>query len=161
MSVRVYVPCTWSQLHDILVAGGVGPVPVPAHAVTGALRTAYPDAGEEEWEYAALTAAAQEAIGLVTDDDPPRRVVVAMDAESMVPVEEPDPSTVQVDEVVPLRKVAAVHVDSEDAEETVAAAVKAWQAAQDGDDEAVAAVDRCLDHELGWFAPQELDDLFD
>jgi hypothetical protein len=159
MSVRVYVPSSWSGLREMLVAGGVGPVPVAAHAVTDALRAAYPDGGEEEWEYAAMTAAAQEAIGLVTEDDPPRRVVVAMDADSTLPVDGAEPSAVQVDEVVPLRKVAAVHVDSEDAETAVASAVAAWEKAQDGDEEAIASVDRCLEHELGWFAPQELDEL--
>jgi hypothetical protein len=159
MSVRVYVPCSWSRLREILVAGGIGPAPVAAHAVTDGLRSAYPDGDEEAWEYAAMTAAAQEAIGLVTEDDPPRRVVVAMDAESTLPVDGPEPSAVEVDEVVPLRKVAAVHVDSEDAEEAVAAAVAAWEQAQDGEEAAIARVDRCLDHELGWFAPQELDEL--
>lgn len=156
MSVRVYVPSSTLLLQDLLVSGGVGPVPIRAHAVTEGLRSALGDAGEEEWEYAALTAAAQDSLGLLTEDEAPRRVVVVAEAESAVPVPGPDPSLVELDEVVPLRKVAAVHVDSDDAADDVVAARDAWPRAGEGDQAATEVVERCLDHELGWFATQEI-----
>jgi hypothetical protein len=159
VTVRVYVPSSTRLLGDLLLSGGVGPVPVLAHAVTDELRSALPDAGEEEWEYAALTAAAQDSLGLIAEDDRPRRVVVVAEADSATPVPGAPTGLVEVDEVVPLRQVVAVHVDSDDAADDVAAARAAWRAAQDGDHAAAAAVDRCLDHELGWFATQEVGDL--
>ncbi len=159
MSTRVYVPSSLELLSDLLVSGGVGPVPVLAHAVTDSLRAALADAGEEEWEYAALTAAAQDSLGLIGEEGTPRRVVVVAEADSVTPVSGAEDSLVEIGEVVPLRKLAAVHVDSEEAADDVAAAREVWSAAVDGDQEAAALVERCLDHELGWFATQEIGDL--
>ena len=159
MSTRVYVPSSTGGLQNLLLSGGVGPVPVLAHAVTADLRSALPDAGEEEWEYAALTSAAQDSIGLIADEDRPCRVVVVAEAETVLPVPEGEPSLVEIVEVVPLRNVVALHLDSDDAAEDVAAAREVWSAAQEGDEAALATVDRCLDHELGWFATQEIGDL--
>lgn len=156
---RVYVPCSLALLSEIVVAGGVGPAPVMAHAVTPALRTGYAEAGEEEWEYAAMSAAAQGSIGLLTEVDPPRRVVLALDADSVLPVEGREPTLVEVTEVVPIRNLASVHVDSADAEEAVAAARDCWSLAEAGDADAETTVERCLDHELGWYAAQEIGDL--
>jgi hypothetical protein len=146
------------RLRDLLLSGGIGPVPVPAHAVTDGLRSAFPEAEEEEWEYAALTAAAQDSLALIAEDDAPRRVVVVAEADSVVPAEG---SLVEIDEVVPLRKVVAVHVDSEDAVDDVAAARAAWPDAEAGDEAASVTVERCVDHELGWFATQEIGELVD
>jgi hypothetical protein len=156
VTTRVYVPSTSSRLHDLLVSGGLGPVPVLAHALTDEVRGALPELGEEELEYAALTTAAQDSLGLLTDEDRPQRVVVVAEASSTLPVGGAESSLVEVDEVIPLAKVVAVHIDSEDAGEDVAAARDAYAAAGDGDEGAVALVERCLDHELGWFATQEL-----
>lgn len=158
---RVYVPTSLSGLAQLLVAGGVGPAPLLGHAVTRRLREEYPEGDEEQWEYVAMTAAAQDALGLLTDDDRPRRVVLALDAGSVADVTGEDPTLVELSEVVPLRRLAAVHVDSPDAEDAVAAARQRWAAAEDGDEDATAVVERCLDHELGWYAAQEIGDLLD
>jgi hypothetical protein len=157
VSTRVYVPSSITGLKELLVSGGIGPVPLHAHAVTDDVRAALPDAAEEEWEYAVLNAAALDSVGLLTEDDPPRRVVVVAEAGSVTPGS--DGSLVEVDEVVPLRQVVAVHVDGDDAAEVVAAARAVWSEAEAGDEAATAAVERCLDHELGWFATQEIGDL--
>lgn len=162
---RVYVPSTWSGLGGLRATGAL-PAPLPAHAVTDALREAYADGGDEEWEYAAAAAAAQASVGLLAasgGSDPARRVVVAVDVpESGVrPLAGEDPTAVEVTGAVPLRRVAAVMVDVPDAEPAVAAAVDAWPAAEAGDADAVARVERCLDHELGWWATQELGPLLD
>lgn len=159
--VRVYVPSSLGLLREVLVSGGVGPVPLLGHAVTDALRAAYPEGDEEEWEYAALTAAAQDSLGLLGEDDAPRRVVVALDADTVLPVEGHEPTLVEIGAAVPLRRVAAVHVDSEDAAETVLAARQRWAAAEAGDVEAARVVEQCLDHELGWYAAQEIGALVD
>ena len=161
MSTRVYVPATATLLRGIVTEDGIGPAPFVAHAVTDRLRAEMPDGGDEEWEYAASASAAQSSLGLLLDEDQPRRVVVAVDAGTVLPVEGDDPTLVSVEEVVPFRRIAAVLVDDEDAEGVVAAARAAWEAAEAGDADAEVVVERCLDHELGWWATQEVGDLLD
>ena len=114
MSVRIYVPATLTMLARYADDGGVGPAPVRARAVTAWLREAWPEADEEEWEYAALMAAADDSAGLLTDEDPPRRVVLAADVDSAV--ESDDSSLVEVDSAFPCALVKAVHADTEDLE---------------------------------------------
>jgi len=161
MSTRVYVPSSIDRLRELVVSGGLGPVPILAHAVTDSLRSSMGDAGEEDWEYAALTAAALDSVGLIADDESPRRVVLVAEADSVFPVAGAEVSLVEIAEVVPLRNVVAVHVDSEDAAADVSAAREAWSAAGEGDGAAVATLEQCLDHELGWFATQEIGDLIE
>lgn len=162
MSTRAYVPSTLGRLRDVVASGGIGPVPVLAHAVTDALREVYADGGEEEWEYAAMVSAAQDSLALIGAGDRPRRVVIAVDAKLAVPVTgSADVSLVELQDVVPGRNIAAVHVDSADAEADVADAVEVWARSAEGDPEATRTVARCLDHELGWFAAQEIGDLLD
>lgn len=60
---------------------------------------------------------------------------------------------------VRLAKAAAVHVDSDDAEEDVTAAADALDAADAGDDDAQFVVDGAEDHELLWYATQEIPNL--
>lgn len=151
MTTRVYLPSSIALLRDLLVSGGLGPAPLVAHAVTGPLRAVCADAGDEELEYAALTAAAQDSVALLTSDDPARRVVVVAEVETVLPAEGGEPTLVEVGEVVPLRRVVAVHADSEEAAADVAAARDGLE----GDDAALELLDRCLDHELGWYATQE------
>lgn len=159
MTTRVYVATTWSGLRQVVTADGIGPAPFFGHAVTRALRAAWPEGGDEELEYAATTAAARTSLGLLTDEEPPRRVVLAVDAETVVESEDEDPSVVEVGEVIPMRRVAAVLVDTEDAAADVAAAREAWPATLQGDTDAEAVVDRCLDRDLAWFAVQEVGEL--
>lgn len=159
MSRRVYVATTWTGLRQVVTADGIGPAPFFGHAVTRGLRAAWPDGGDEELEYAATTAAARTSLGLLTEEDPPRRVVLAVDAETVVESDDADPTVVEVGEVVPMRLVAAVLVDTEDAADDVRAAREAWPATLRGDDGAEAVLDRCLDRDLAWFAVQEIGEL--
>jgi hypothetical protein len=161
VSIRVYVPSSYALLREAVVSGGIGPSPLLAHAVTDALRAELADGTDEDWEYVAMTAAAQDSLALLTDEDPPRRVVIAVDVDSVLPVEHEDLTLVEVAEVVPLRAVAAVHVDAEDAEDAVAEARPLWERAAEGDEKAAAVVERCTDHELGWYATQEIGTLLE
>ena len=86
-------------------------------------------------------------------------MVVAVDAETVLPAEDEDPSVVEVSEVVPYRRIAAVLVDPADAQDVVAAASARWAEAEAGDAEAEQVVDRCLDLDLAWYAAQEIGDL--
>ena len=78
------------------------------------MREAWPEADEEEWEYAALMAAADDSAALLTDEDPPRRVVLAADVDSAV--ESDDSTIVEVLSAFPFRLVKAVHADTDDLE---------------------------------------------
>jgi hypothetical protein len=158
MTVRVYIPSSPLRLRDLLLSGGIGPAPLVAHAVTEPLRASYGGAGEEELEYAVLTAAAQDSVALLGATEPPRRVVVVAEVGPARPVEGGGPSLVEVDDVVPLRRVVAVHADDAAAREAVGAA---RQGLEDAGADAVALLDDCLDHELGWYATQETAQLLD
>jgi hypothetical protein len=60
---------------------------------------------------------------------------------------------------VPVQSVAAIHVDSADATEDVAAAADQVEEALAGDPDAQFTVDSAEDHELEWFDVSELDTL--
>lgn len=160
MTTRVYVPSSMTGLRDLVTADGIGPAPFVAHAVTAALRAAYDDGNEEEWEYAAAAAASRASLALISEDDDPRRVVVAVEAGTVRPAEgAEDPTLVSVEEVVPFRRIESVLVDLPEAGDDVRAAAASMLAADQGDEEAEAVVERALDHELAWFATQEIGDL--
>jgi len=135
VSTRVYVPASLSLLARFTEEGGIGPTPVHAHAVTAWLRAAWPEADEEEWEYAALMAAADASLALLTAEDQPRRVVVVAEAKDLL--EDPESTALTVDSAIPMRVVHAVHADPVDIDPSLPE--------QLGD--------------LGWFGVQEIPDL--
>jgi hypothetical protein len=99
-------------------------------------------------------------------DAPRKRVVVALDVPDGAAAADPDRGLdpgalgeVRIANAVPLAKAAAVHVDSADAEKDVTAAAAALGAADQGDDDAQFVVDGAEDHELLWFATQEIPNL--
>ncbi|MFZ3570200.1 DUF6912 family protein [Streptomyces sp. BH097] len=163
--MRVYVPLSLPRLAEAYKAGEIGPAPVTAFAVTPALREWYLSEDIEELEYAALGRAALASLRLVAADPGAarRRVVVAVDVPDRAVVADPDRGGEQgalgeltVRETVPLAKAAAVHVDSGDADADVRAAAEALAAADRGDDDAQFVVDGAEDHDLLWFATQEI-----
>jgi hypothetical protein len=97
-------------------------------------------------------------VGLLTGEEPARRVVLAVDVPRVSKVDSDDPTVVRVDETVPLRRIAAVLADALDAEADVA---RARDAAAAGAPEAEVLLERCLAHELGWWAAQEIDALLE
>ncbi|MDG4861617.1 hypothetical protein P8605_26120, partial [Streptomyces sp. T-3] len=95
-----------------------------------------------------------------------RRVVLAVDVPDAEASVDPDRGLdagalgeVRIASAVPLAKAAAVHVDADDAEGDVSAAADALGAADQGDDDAQFTVDGAEDHELLWFATQEIPNL--
>jgi len=163
--MRVYVPLTLPALAEAHRTGELGAEPLLAYAVTPALREWYLSDDIEELEYAALSRAALASLRLLAADQaaPRRRVVVAVDVPDRATAVDPDrgldPAAlgeVRVTGAVRLAKTAAVHVDAGDAEADVTAAAKALAAADGGDDDAQFVVDGAEDHELLWFAPQEI-----
>ncbi|CAM5734409.1 putative protein OS=Streptomyces tendae OX=1932 GN=GUR47_07415 PE=4 SV=1 [Streptomyces tendae] len=162
--MRVYVPLTLTGLAEAHRAGELGAGPLVAYAVTPALREWYRSDDIEELEYAALNRAALASLRLLAADGDAvrRRVVVAADVPDGAVAAGPDPAAlgeVRVAGPLPLAKAAAVHVDSDDAEADVRAATGALAAADGGDDDAQSVVDGAEDHELLWYATQEIPNL--
>lgn len=135
MSVRVYIPTSLDALARYSEEGGIGPSPVHGHAVTEWLRESWPEANEEEWAYAALMAAADDASASLTAEDRPRRVVLVAEVERVT--EDRESTAVSVDTAVSMRLMLAVHADTEDVDASVPESL--------GD--------------LGWFGVQEIPDL--
>jgi hypothetical protein len=162
-NIRVYLPATLPALTALRERGELVAVG-EAHAVTPALREWYAEGDEEELEYVAFTRAAQAALRLLrrAPDAPRRRVVVSAD----IPLghlagsdSELGSSAVRLGAAVPLRAVAAIHVDGSEAEADVEAATRVVEEALAGDPDAQFTVDSAEDHELAWYDVTELDEL--
>jgi hypothetical protein len=165
--MRVYLPSTLSGLRTLLDTGGLGDPPLPAYAVTGALREWYAEGDEEELEYAAMTLAARASIRLLDRGlllEPglrARRVVVVAEVGSIEPAPAVDRAAVRVLEPVPLPVVQAVHVDGAEAEADVRAAAEAVVQADLGSEDAAFVVEQAEGHELQWYATQEIGPLLE
>ena len=160
---RVYLPTTLPGLAQAHAAG-VLLAPVPAHAVTAAVREWYTEGDTEEYEYVALTEAAESSLRLLAADPaaPRRRVVVAVDVAEPAVTDTPDGpsrSAVLVGGDVPISTVASVHVDEESAVKIIAEAIIALAAADAGDDDARFALDEAEATELLWYDVTEIGDL--
>ncbi len=157
--MRVYLPATVATVAAHLASGTDRVLPAgAAYAVTPALVEWYADGDVEEMEYAAMTLAAEASVALLATDPTVvrRRVVVAADVAEADVSMSPDPSRdsrgrLDVRRPVTFDMIAAVHVDDVRAEPDVAAA-----AADPTDDFAAGGA---ADHELLWYATQEIDAL--
>ena len=163
--MRVYLPATTTTLRS-LVDDGVLPGPHTAFAVTDQLRRFYALTDEqadlEEFEYAALLAAARGSLRLL-DVEPTaarRRVVIAADvpdaAVRPVDDDEEERGAVRIETDVRLQHVASAHIDGAEAEADVSAAVAVVLEADLGSDDAQFVVDQAEGHELAWYARQEI-----
>ncbi|MFI5695914.1 DUF6912 family protein [Kribbella sp. NPDC051586] len=162
--MRVYIPSTLQLLSAACNAGEIGPAPLPAYAVTPALREWYAEGDDEELEYAAMAQAGRASVGLLSADPTTarRRVVIAAEVSAVPPADgsvELGDARLELHVVIPWRAVAAVHVDATDAIPVIRKAADLWEAAQNGDDDAVFALDSCEGEDLLWYATQEIPDL--
>jgi len=140
--------------------------PHTAFAVTPQLREYFTvsdaEADTEELEYAALLTAARASLRLLDIDPlaPRRRVVLAADVadEAVQPMDDPhvERGAVRVTVEIRVQDVASAHIDGEDAEDDVRAAVNVVLEADLGSDDAQFVVDQAEGHELAWYATQEI-----
>ncbi|MFI6980169.1 DUF6912 family protein [Embleya sp. NPDC050154] len=152
--MRVFIPTTPAGLASVHAEGAIVSAPLPAYAVTDAFRAWYESEDEEELEYGALTRAAETSLRLLAGEPGgTRRIVLAADVpDHLVSVRAQDePGAVLVDATVPRKRIAAVHMDTAEAEEAIAAALAGGLT-----DDLIEATE---EHELLWFATQELADL--
>jgi hypothetical protein len=156
--VRVYVPATMQLLVEVLNGNAV-PAEV-GYAVTPSLREWYVEGDDDELEYVAMTSAARASLRLLAKrpNDLPRRVVLAVDVPDADALPRPDidRAAVHLQRPPPLSCVVSAHVDDSAAEPDVRCAQAALAAAAEGDEDAEFVVDGVEDHELAWYAAQEI-----
>jgi hypothetical protein len=156
--VRVYIPATIAMLRELEANGEFRARSGTAFALTPALREAYLSGSDEELEYAALLDAARASLRLINAEEKgePRRVVVSADVDSVTLRADLDAAVVRLDGPVRIAQIAAIHVDAAEAADAVAAAAAVIDAADLGDPDAEFTLGDAEDHELAWYAPQEL-----
>ncbi|MDX8033537.1 hypothetical protein SK803_25235 [Lentzea sp. BCCO 10_0856] len=156
--MRVYIPATVPMLRTLVDSGELTPIGGTAFALTPALRESYAAGDTEELEYAAMLDAARASLRLLAGDEKAeaRRAVIAVDMEDVTLRPDLDFSVVKVVGSFTIKDVASVHLDTAEAEEDVRAAADVVDAADLGDPDAEFALGSAEDHELAWYAAQEL-----
>jgi hypothetical protein len=160
--MRVYIPATLAMLRTLVDSGELLPVAGTAFALTPMLRESYAVGDTEELEYVVMNEAARASLRLLADELDSdsaalaRRVVVAADVERVRLRPDLDDAAVTVTGAVPASAIAAVHVDVAEAEDAVRTAVAVVDAADLGDPDAEFAVGDVEDHDMAWYATQEI-----
>ncbi|MFF0543036.1 DUF6912 family protein [Nocardia thailandica] len=170
--MRVYIPATVAVLRRLLEDREVFPLGATAFAVTPALREAYASGDDEELAEVAMAEAARASLRLLAAERDPepeaadgadggpapvyRRAVVAADVTGARLRPDLDDAVVKLAGPVSLNQVASVHVDLVEAEPHVAKAVDVVDAADLGDEDAEFVLGDAEDHQLAWYATQEL-----
>ena len=161
--MRVYIPATVAMLQQLVADGSLWPVSGTAFAVTPALREAYAEGDDDELSEVALREAALASLRLLATDcgpeSPPRRAVLVADLDDTADVtlrRDLDDAVVRLGAPVMMDDVAAAFVDNAAAEPDVIAAIAVIDAADLGDEDAELTVGDAQDHDLAWYATQEL-----
>jgi hypothetical protein len=157
------------MLQRLVADGVIFPVSGTAFAVTPTLRESYAEGDDEELAEVALREAALGSLRLLAVDQdspdgdalPPRRAVLVADVGSATARPDLDDAVVRVSEPVALGDLVAVYVDIAAAEPAVRAAMDLIDAADLGDEDAELVVGDAQDHDLAWYATQELPFLLD
>jgi hypothetical protein len=171
--MQVYIPTTLAMLQQLVADGSLWPVNGTAFAVTPTLREAYAQGDEDELVDVALREAALASLRLLAAHEAegadetarPRRAVLAAEVDfgesgaTFRP--DLDDAVVRLAGPVAIDRVVAAYVDNADAEPAVVNAIKAIDAADLGDEDADLIVGDAQDHDLAWYANQELPFLLD
>jgi hypothetical protein len=163
--IHVYIPATLAVLQQLVADGSFSPLSGTAFAVTPKLRESYAEGDDDELAEVALREAALASLRLLAADPdgalPPRRAVVAAEVEDAKYRPDLDDAVVRLAAPVAMDQVVAAYVDNAAAEPAVAAAIEAIDAADLGDEDADLIVGDAADHDLAWYATQELPFLLD
>ena len=162
---RVYIPATLAMLEQFVTEGFLQPRSGTAFAVTPALREAYAHGDDEELAEVALGEAALASLRLLAGESEPRlrRAVLVADVPDSAVTARPDldDAVVRISGPVAMDQVVAAYVDNADAEPAVEAAIAVIDDADLGDEDAELTVGDAQDHDLAWYATQELPFLLD
>ncbi|OBH01095.1 MULTISPECIES: hypothetical protein [unclassified Mycobacterium] len=174
--IQVYIPATLEMLQQLITDGSLWPVNGTAFAVTPALREAYAEGDDDELADVALREAALASLRLLAAQEdhhaqegqaglPPRRAVLAAEVdwgESGARYRpDLDDAVVRLAAPVTIEQVVAAYVDNAAAEPDVTRAIEVIDDADLGDEDAELVVGDALDHDLAWYANQELPFLLD
>ncbi|MGH3597697.1 MAG: DUF6912 family protein [Mycobacterium sp.] len=169
--MQIYIPVTLAMLAQLIAEGSVSPVNGTAFAVTPRLREAYAEGDDDELGEVALRDAALASLRLLAATAeaserwgaqlPPRRAVLVADVGDVTLRPDLDDAVVRIGAPVPIDDVVAAFVDNADAQAHVTAAIAVVDAADLGDEDAELSIGDAQDHDLAWYAPQELPFLLD
>ena len=164
--MQIYIPVTLAMLQQLVTDGSLWPVNGTAFAVTPRLREAYAEGDDDELGEVALQEAALASLRLLAgaaDDagqpgetSPPRRAVLLADVGDVTLRPDLDDAVVRIGAPVTTDAVLAAFVDNAAAEAHVKAAIAVIDAADLGDEDAELTVGDAQDHDLAWYAAQEL-----
>ncbi|GAM49968.1 DUF6912 family protein [Nocardia seriolae] len=173
--LRVYVPATVPMLRELVADREIRALNDTAFAVTPALREAYASGDDEELAEVAMAEAARAALRLLAEEQAAadvrgpgdesdaapggpifRRAVIAADVDGATLRPDLDDAVVRLSAPIPYDRIASIHVDLAEAESEVAKAVEVIDAADMGDADAEFVLGDAEDHQLAWYAAQEL-----
>jgi hypothetical protein len=161
---QVFIPATLAMLQQLVADGSLWPVSGTAFAVTPTLREAYAEGDDDELADVALREAALASIRLlaalkaegVDKALSPRRAVLAAEVDDVKFRPDLDDAVVRLAAPVAIEQVIAAYVDNAGAEPAVSKAIEVIDAADLGDEDADLIVGDAQDHDLAWYANQEL-----
>ncbi len=166
--MRVYLPATLTMLQQLVTVGSLWPVNGTAFAVTPRLRESYAEGDDDELSEVALRDAALASLRLLAgaadasaQDLPPRRAVLVADVDDVSLRPDLDDAVVRLSRPVAADQVVAAYVDNAAAEAAITAAIAVVDDADLGDEDAELLVGDAQDHDLAWYATQELPFLLD
>jgi hypothetical protein len=168
-AIQVYIPATLAMLQQLVTDGSLWPVNGTAFAVTPRLREAYAEGDDDELADVALREAALASLRLLAAHDAedadqtlrPRRVVLSAEVDDVKFRPDLDDAVVRLGAPVAIDQVIAAYVDNSGAEDAVTKALAVIDAADLGDEDADLIVGDAQDHDLAWYANQELPFLLD
>ncbi len=163
--MRVYIPATLAMLQQLVADRTLHARSGTAFAVTPTLRESYAEGDDDELAEVALREAALASLRLLAGEGqsgmPPRRAVMEAEVDDVTARPDLDDAVVRLAGPVAFDDVIAAYVDNADAEAAVLPAIEAVDAADLGDEDAEFVVGDAQDHDLAWYAPQELPFLLD
>ncbi|MDQ1487018.1 MAG: hypothetical protein QOJ62_2711 [Actinomycetota bacterium] len=158
--VRVYIPATLAMLARLVADEQMHALSGTAFAVTPTLRESYAEGDDDELAEVALREAAMASLRLLAAEGggelPPRRAVLVAEVDGVTARPDLDDAVVRLAGPVGIADVIAAYVDNATAESAVTAAVEVVDAADLGDEDAELTVGDAQDHDLAWYATQEL-----
>ncbi|ULE33569.1 DUF6912 family protein [Mycobacterium sp. IDR2000157661] len=158
--MRVYVPATLAMLQRLVADRVLHARSGTAFAVTPALREAYAQGDQDELAEVALRDAALASLRLLAgegvSDLPKRRAVLVAEVADVALRPDLDDAVVRLAGPIGFDDVIAAYVDNADAEAAVRPAIEAVDEADLGDEDAELTIGDAQDHDLAWYAPQEL-----
>jgi hypothetical protein len=168
--VRVYIPATLTMLQQLVADGSMHARSGTAFAVTPKLRESYFEGDEDELGEVALREAALASLRLLAAEGAPaegaaglplRRAVLVAEVDGVTARPDLDDAVVRLAGPVAMADVVAAYLDNAAAEPAVSDAIEVIDSADLGDEDAEFTVGDAQDHDLAWYASQELPFLLD